>query len=199
VQIDSALNRQYSGTGLGLSLVKQIVELHGGKVRLTSKIGVGSCFMVAIPYKSKVFGSSKAMDKIASGAPYALPDSTSTNSFLILLAEDNPNNIATISSYLEAKGYRLLLANNGQEAIDLTLSHHPDMILMDIQMPSMDGLEAIRQIRQREGLRKTPIIALTALAMKGDRERCLAAGADSYLSKPVKLKQLDISIRELLK
>ncbi len=199
VQIDSALNRQYSGTGLGLSLVKQIVELHGGKVGLTSKIGVGSCFMVAIPYKSKVLQASSAIDKpVASGTSGGVRDSTSIGSPLILLAEDNPDNIATISSYLEAKGYRLLLANNGQEAIALTLSHHPHMILMDIQMPGMDGLEAIRQIRQQESLRKIPIIALTALAMKGDRERCLAAGADTYLSKPVKLKQLNMLIQELI-
>jgi CheY-like chemotaxis protein len=116
---------------------------------------------------------------------------------LILLAEDDPANIATVSSYLEAKGYRFLFANNGQEAIDLTLAHQPDIILMDVQMPGMDGLEAITRIRQQLAL-NIPIIALTALAMKGDRERCLAAGANDYLSKPVRLKQLDLTIKELL-
>ena len=117
---------------------------------------------------------------------------------LVLLAEDNPANVATMSSYLEAKGYRILLANNGWEAIDLSISHQPDVILMDIQMPDLDGLEAMGQIRQQSSLQDTPIIALTALAMKGDQERCLAAGANYYLSKPVKLKQLDNLLKEIL-
>lgn len=202
VQIDSALNRQYTGTGLGLALVKQIVELHGGQVSLTSKLGLGSCFTIDLPYDPNMFSAMNPTSlSIAneSSLSAANPgDLTSTQAPLILMAEDNPANIETISNYLEAKGYRLLLANNGQEAVDLAASHHPDVILMDIQMPGMDGLTAMQQIRQQESLRKIPIIALTALAMMGDQERCLAAGADNYLSKPVKLKQLDISIKELL-
>jgi len=201
VQIDGALNRQQTGTGLGLALVKQIVELHGGKVGLTSELGVGSCFTIDLPYEVNVPPANiPASLPAATGRDLSSThaDNPPTQSPLILLAEDNPDNVATISGYLAAKGYRLLCANNGQEAIDLAVSHHPDVILMDVQMPGMDGLEAMQHIRQQESLREIPIIALTALAMEGDRDRCLAAGADSYLSKPVKLKHLDLSIRELL-
>jgi CheY-like chemotaxis protein len=115
-----------------------------------------------------------------------------------LIAEDNEANIMTISSYLVAKGYRLVLAGNGQEAIAMAMSAQPDLILMDIQMPVMDGLEATKQIRQIPSLVNIPIIALTALAMKGDRDRCIAAGANDYIAKPVKLKQLNHTIEQLL-
>jgi CheY-like chemotaxis protein len=107
-------------------------------------------------------------------------------------------NVNTIKSYLTAKGYRSIVANDGQVAIDLTQQHHPDLILMDIQMPGMDGLEAIAKIRQQAQLVSIPIIALTALAMDGDREKCLKAGANDYLTKPVKLKQLHTTIQQLL-
>ena len=117
---------------------------------------------------------------------------------LILIVEDNEINIITISGYLQAKGYRLILAKNGQEAIAITKAHRPDLILMDIQMPVMDGLEAIQQIRLDPDLVNIPIIAMTALAMTGDRERCIQAGADEYVTKPVKLKQLTNTIQQLL-
>ena len=117
---------------------------------------------------------------------------------LILIVEDNELNINTISSYLTAKGYRPIVAQDGQSAIEMTELHHPDLILMDIQMPGMDGLEAISHIRQNPQLAEIPIIALTALAMEGDREKCLAAGANEYISKPVKLKQLNVTIKQFL-
>lgn len=125
-------------------------------------------------------------------------DSTATNSPLILLAEDNEANIMTISSYLEAKAYRVIIAKNGVEAISIAKAEHPDLILMDIQMPVMDGLEAIAQIRLDPSLIEIPIVALTALAMEGDRDRCLAAGANEYISKPIRLKQLDLLMQKLL-
>ncbi|MDM9581496.1 response regulator [Nostoc sp. GT001] len=117
---------------------------------------------------------------------------------LILLAEDNQPNIDTMSAYLESRGYHLILANNGQQAIDLVRVQRPDLIVMDIQMPGMDGLEAIRCIRNDRQFVHIPIIALTALAMPGDRETCLAAGANEYLTKPIKLKQLVTTIQQLL-
>ncbi len=235
VQIDSALNRQYSGTGLGLALVQQIVELNGGKVWLTSEWGMGICFSIELPWVSEVppclemstedqagdqaedqardqgEDQVKAQNQInsldnqsiipsitPSMIPSELDSPTPKPSPLILLAEDNEDNISTFSSYLEAKGYRILLAKDGQEAIDLAKSRQPELILMDIQMPGMDGLEAIKRIRLESDLSKLPIIALTALAMSGDRERCLAAGANEYLSKPVRLKQLVITIENFL-
>lgn len=108
----------------------------------------------------------------------------------ILLAEDNVENIDIFSTYLVAAGYRVLSACNGLEAVALSKSHHIDLILMDIHMPEMDGLEAIRQIRLGVDRKKTPILTLTALAMPGDRERCFSVGANEYLSKPIRLKHL---------
>jgi CheY-like chemotaxis protein/anti-sigma regulatory factor (Ser/Thr protein kinase) len=109
---------------------------------------------------------------------------------LILLAEDNESSIRSVSDYLSAKSYRVTVARNGNEAIELARQEHPELILMDIQMPGMDGFEATRRIRAEAGLSTIPIIALTALAMRGDREKCLAAGANDYVSKPFSLKKL---------
>nr|MDZ8057193.1 response regulator [Nostoc sp. EkiNYC01] len=327
IQLDSSLNRQYSGTGLGLALVKRIAVLHGGTVFVSSEVGVGSCFTVRIPYLTNdgvattpvktplpsyqfsaknaqvlvIEDSVPASDQITrylsemkmqpvvypkgEGAvnevlrlepdlivlDLQLPDlsgwdvlaqlktnpqtkeipivitsvvdehtkgfaqgaaeylvkpitraqfqatleklqhpnrldsaaviveSSPTVEFpVILLVEDNQANIETMSGYLETRGYRLILANNGQQAIELTATQHPNLIVMDIQMPEMDGLEAIRRIRGDRQFAHVPIIALTALAMPGDRETCLAAGANEYLTKPIKLKQLAVTIEQLL-
>ncbi len=192
VQIDSALNRKYNGTGLGLSLVKRIVELHGGQVEVTSKVGVGSCFTVDLPCSEAAFCSVQIKTQQKQNYPV---DKTS---HLILLVEDNEANISTVSSYLGAKGYQILVAKNGQQAIDLAESETPELILMEIKMPDMDGVEAMQQIRRNPNLASVPILVLTVLAMKYERERCLAAGANDYLSKPAKLKQLAFTIRELL-
>ena len=117
----------------------------------------------------------------------------------VLLAEDNEANILAIGGYLEDKGYTLAIAHNGREALDMIRDEQPHLILMDIQMPEMDGLEATRRLRAQPEYATIPIIALTALAMPGDRERCLAAGANEYLTKPVSLKGLVESIQRLLK
>lgn len=123
-------------------------------------------------------------------AALILAETLSSTFPLILLAEDNETNIATFNSYLQACGYRVLLARNGLEAIQMTRQHNPDLILMDIQMPEMDGLEAMQRIRSESEWQHIPIIALTALAMPNDRERCLEAGAVEYLTKPISLKRL---------
>jgi len=198
VQIDGALNRRQMGTGLGLALVKRIVQLHGGQIDLTSEVGVGSCFWVDLPCVNFCEISSHA-----SGLPGESPKvntSALPHRSLILLAEDNEANLSTLSSYLQAKGYDLICAKTGREALEQVQAQVPDLILMDIQMPEMDGLEAIRQIRQMSNpaLGHIPIIALTALAMKGDRDRCIAAGANQYMSKPVKLRELVTQIQILL-
>lgn len=131
-----------------------------------------------------------------SGQVALTPPATKT---VILLADDNEPNLSTLSSYLIARGYDIRIAKNGQEALEKAQSEKPDLILMDIQMPVMDGLEATKQIRQYPDLVSIPIIALTALAMKGDKEKCLAAGANDYLSKPVRLNQLVTTIQQLLR
>jgi CheY-like chemotaxis protein len=117
---------------------------------------------------------------------------------LILLAEDNEANIITLTDYLHSKGFRVVLARNGIEAVQQAKQHPPDVILMDIQMPEMDGLESTRQIRADSDLPRMPIIAVTALAMPGDREKCLAAGATEYMAKPIRLKKLVTLIEQYL-
>jgi len=205
IQIDSSLNRQYEGTGLGLALVKQIVEMHGGSVSLESELGKGSCFTVCLPYPPSSQRTLAQSDSDSNAASFSAAETDSATidrpdtTPLILLAEDNEANISTLSNYLSAKGYRILCAYNGQEAIDLAKSHHPDLILMDIQMPVMDGLEAIRQIRLVPDLQSLPIIAITALAMPQDRQKCLDAGATEYVPKPLKLKQLAIVMQQYLR
>ncbi|MEJ1929434.1 PAS domain S-box protein [Nostoc sp. NIES-2111] len=197
IQIDSALNRQYNGTGLGLALVKRIVEMHDGKVGVNSELGVGSCFSVDLPC---IGVCEFPPESVNLGSPELnfTVNEIGEHSPLILLAEDSEASIFTISGYLETVGYRVILAKNGQEAIALTKAQIPNLILMDIQMPGIDGLEAIKQIRLDKNFANIPIIALTALAMSGDKEKCLAAGANDYLPKPVKLKQLAAIIKKLL-
>ncbi len=121
-----------------------------------------------------------------------------TKAMKVLLAEDNEVNLITLSEFLSREGCEVLTAGNGGEAVQLASNTRPDIILMDIQMPVMDGLEAIRRIRAMPELAGIPIIALTTLAMPGDKERCLEAGSDRYLSKPVKLGLLLREMTELL-
>ncbi|MEI7770542.1 MAG: response regulator [Chloroflexales bacterium] len=325
VQLDSRLNRQHEGTGLGLALVRHLAELHGGSIAVESTPGVGSRFTVALPYASaeavltprpsptgdtaslrsalviedspvareqltrylseinihvttypagagsleeiaylrpdvifldlQIPGLSGwevlARLKTASGlrgipviiisvvderekglaagaaayllkpisrddvrralalaaaaqdaplevaiiAPQAVPTGGTAR---ILLAEDNEINIIAVSDYLRDRGYHLTVARNGREALALAEEVRPDLILMDIQMPEIDGLDATRRLRTMPAFAHTPIIALTALAMPGDRERCLAAGANEYLTKPVRLKSLVEVIQRLV-
>ncbi len=201
VQIDGALNRQYEGSGLGLALVKSIVEMHNGTISVTSEVGVGSCFAIALPCANVSVSATLPLNHntvipLESNAEKGVADGLPT----LLLAEDNDANRLTTSRYLKAKGYQLLFAKDGQEAIDLASSMRPDLILMDIQIPNIDGLEAIRIIRRDKipELANIPIIALTGLAMIGDRERCIEAGANEYLTKPVKLNHLATIIKQIL-
>ncbi|MFP4121679.1 PAS domain S-box protein [Coleofasciculus sp.] len=321
VQLDSSLSRRYGGTGLGLALVRRIVELQGGSIALDSEVGKGSCFTVNLPrkhpspiqerlrhpklisgelppiHKALVVEDSDAsanhiarylgelgitvlihpqgegtIDAVQTFNPdviildillpnlsgwevlVQLKENLATQSIpvvvvsvvddptqalelgasdyllkpvsrpqlqsvlsqlfatppettppvveeqlpLILLAEDNEANIITLTDYLHSKGFRVVLARNGIEAVQQAKQHTPDLILMDIQMPEMDGLESTRQIRADRNLPRMPIIAVTALAMPGDREKCLAAGVTEYMAKPIRLKKLVTLIEDYL-
>ncbi len=192
------LTQQRKGTGLGLSLVKRIAELHHGRVRVESTLGEGSSFTIIIPY------TQEQNDAIALKSENTSQESTTSQSSdesrplaKILIADDDEANLLTIRSYLEAKGYPIVVATNGCSAVNLALQEQPDLILMDIQMPELDGLEAIRQLRAQPHSLQTPIIALTAFAMSGDQEKCFLAGADHYLTKPVRLRNLLSTIQSM--
>ncbi|GIV87321.1 MAG: histidine kinase [Chloroflexus sp.] len=316
VQLDSGLSRQHEGTGLGLVLVRRLVELHGGRVEVESTPGVGSRFTVTLPYQpvTHVTASSStdelppvqlaliiedsattadqlaryleelqiqpvicsygkgAVEQVQALRPdlilldVQMPDRSGweiladlrrdpdlrqipviivsvvdeperglaagaaaylvkpinrlmlrralsqitvakttsstaprrTLSRRILLAEDNEVNRVTLSDYLVAQGYEVRVACHGQEALQIAAEWCPDLIIMDIQMPGLDGLEAIQRLRADAIFATTPIIAVTALAMPGDRERCLSAGASDYFAKPIRLRQLVERIEQLL-
>jgi PAS domain S-box-containing protein len=197
-QLDSRLNRQHEGAGLGLALVQRLVKLHGGSITVESEVGQGSSFMIVLPYRPTAPSAAitSAAERPAPAAP-PRPGPASQQA-RILLAEDNEVNLEVVYDYLRGTGYQVVIARTGREAIEQAVAIRPDVILMDIQMPEMDGLEAIRRLRAQPEFAATPIIALTALAMAGDRERCLAAGASEYLSKPVSLRGLGELLQRLL-
>lgn len=212
VQVDNSLSRRNTGTGLGLVLAKQITESHGGRITVMSEVGMGSCFRILLPTlvegnsaigptlasspAAPVTGSSLLPVRVSPAAATQSPNWATGSSIapqsapLVLLAEDNAANILTMGSFLEAKGYQLLVAHDGAEAVQLFQQHNPAIVIMDIQMPGMDGLEAMQRIRSQPQGQTVPIIAVTALVMARDRERCLEAGATDYLSKPVRLRHL---------
>jgi len=193
VQLDSSLSRQYEGSGLGLMLVQKLVEMHGGEVHVESAVGSGSSFTVVLPWKQNADlnnAESFIVEVEEESKPSSRPTLLSGTGARILLAEDNEFNVMVIRDYLEAYGYQVFIAQHGAEAIAMANEIAPALILMDVQMPEMDGLESIRRLRATPGFDTVPIIALTAFAMSDDRERCLAAGANEYLSKPVKLRML---------
>ena len=199
VQLDSSLARHHEGTGLGLALVYRLTEMHGGSVTVESAgLDKGSRFIVSLPWRdsndsSRSSGSQPVVDESVS-----LEGSDQSPAAVVLLVEDNETNIFLVRTFLQTKGYRVIAARSGTQALELVWEMQPDIILMDIQLPGMDGLEAIRHIRADAALSSIPIIAITALAMPGDQERCLAAGANLYLSKPVNLKKLNAFIEELI-
>jgi CheY-like chemotaxis protein len=204
--LDATLSRRYEGTGLGLSLVYRMVEMHGGSISVESEVDKGSRFTVSLPWNPTPGPSQRWSDTpLPPSRGESTPEprtlqSTINNqqSATILIADDNEGTIQTLSIYLDSKGYRLIIAQNGREAVLQAKKEYPDLILMDIQMPEMNGLDAIRHIRADKQLKSIPIVALTALAMPGDREHCLKAGANEYLSKPMSLKKLSKILERLL-
>jgi signal transduction histidine kinase len=204
VQIDSSLNRQFVGTGLGLTLVKQIAELHGGSVSVTSQIDQGSCFSISLPYNIPIKlakPNNSAADSPQTQLPVLSNSRVKPNGLihpLILIVDDNYINIEVFTSYLSSSDYRLIVAHDGQQAVNMVISEKPDLVIMDIQMPVLDGISAIIKIREYPQFQDIPIIAVTALAMIGDREKCLAVGANEYLTKPVNLSQLNSVVKKQL-
>ena len=204
VQLDSSLARQNAGSGLGLVLVMRMAELHGGSVQVESVPGEGSRFTIVLPWFEPVVPPTPPVLTGRTGhlGRTATPEdiASAQGGPLVLIVDDMESLAQTSADMLQKAGFQVAVASSGQDCMKLAPIIQPDLILMDIQMPGMDGFETIRRLRTRANPRvaKVYIIALTALAMQGDRERCLEAGADDYLSKPVEFKELLTRIQGLL-
>jgi CheY-like chemotaxis protein len=193
-QADGSMTRRFGGTGLGLTISSRLAAMMGGGIRVESHLGEGSCFHFS------------ALMELAGEPGLAVPEeaagpaSRPVRSMNILVAEDNQVNQKVVAHLLEKQGHRVTLASNGREALEKLLRGGFDGILMDVQMPEMTGLEAAQAIRRAErgSGRHIPILAMTAHAMKGDRERCLASGMDGYVSKPIRSRELLDALQTLI-
>jgi CheY-like chemotaxis protein len=194
MQADGSSTRKYSGTGLGLPITKKLAQLLGGSVTMISEEGAGSVFSLAIPMGHETEGDGpEAQDREQFGSSNKGDEDSEDFSELevsgrVLVAEDCQTNQTLIKLVLERLGLEVTIAQNGQEVVEKATSEHFDLILMDIQMPVMNGYEAAKVLREQQVT--IPIVAVTAYAMKGDCEKCLAAGCDDYLSKPIERKEL---------
>ncbi len=199
VQLDGGLSRQYEGTGLGLALVKKMVELHDGRVEVQSEPGRGSRFTVVLPWSAGMQALNDRDLVESSVEPYAVAPLVPLRiRGKILLAEDHETNVLVTRDYLENRGYQVFIARSGREVLSKVEEFIPDIILMDIQMPDLNGIDTTRRLRTDPRFATLPIIALTAFAMLGDRERCLEAGMNEYVSKPFKLKELERMMERFL-
>jgi PAS domain S-box-containing protein len=196
VQLDAGLAREYQGTGLGLALVAQMIRLHGGHVHVESVLGAGSRFIITLPWMREQQNVHEKRVTAELTRPSLKPNGRRGGK--ILLVEDTNVVVTLMSEYLTYKGYKMVIARNGLEGVQLAREEYPDLILMDVMMPVMDGLEATRQIRADQSLKNIPIIGLTALAMAGDREYCIAAGMNDYMSKPIKMQDLSDMIEKYI-
>jgi signal transduction histidine kinase/ActR/RegA family two-component response regulator len=185
-QVDSSNTRRYGGTGLGLAIAKQLVDLMHGTIGVRSKLGQGSTFWFSLPLRLDL-----AQDRTrTSAAPSASPR-PAQKGIRVLLAEDNVVNQKVAAGMLQRLGFGADVAANGREAVEKASRRQYDLVFMDCHMPEMDGYDAAGELRRREGgARRTTIIALTADAREGTRERCINAGMDDYIVKPVRLEDL---------
>jgi CheY-like chemotaxis protein len=184
-QSDSSVTRQFGGTGLGLTISRELASRMGGTLQAESEVGKGSTFRFAFPCDGAAADVNQPKGVVASRSTSASAGRR------ILVVDDNKINLRLMTAILEKLGHRVAIAESGQEALDILAAQTFDIVLMDIQMPGLDGVETTRQIRAREtGDDRLPIIAVTAHAMAGDRERYLAAGMDDYLTKPIQRAEL---------
>ena len=207
-QLDSSLTRRHEGTGLGLALTKRLAELHGGTVSVESEENQGSAFRVWLPLTElrtqKEESSKEETSPEDALRPFGTETTETGNSPRILVVEDQPFNQALICQVLELEGYEVEVIYDGRTMKDLIEAELrsrellPHLILLDIQLPEVDGFELLHQLRETEYWQDVPVIAITAMAMPGDRDRCLDAGADDYIAKPLHLETVIEKIKHLI-
>jgi signal transduction histidine kinase/CheY-like chemotaxis protein len=199
-QVDQTLVRKQGGTGLGLAIARRLARLMGGDVTVESVLRRGSRFSLTVP---RAVGAAATAPESPRAAPEILPTPppapAATLPATVLVVEDNEDNLFTLRQILARRPLALVTAQTGRQAIERCRQQLPDLIIMDVQMPGMTGLQATGAIRALPGGADIPIVALTAQAMKGDRERILAAGCDAYLSKPVRPNELISVVEHLLR
>jgi len=214
VQVDQTLARRQGGAGLGLAIASRLARLMGGEITASSVVGSGSRFTLTLPRAAEARGAANADEGIekknVSGLSTSLPeavDDIRAEAYArtprqapatVLIVEDNEDNLFTLREILAPLSFEIAAASNGRQAIDYCRRQMPDLVIMDMQMPGMTGLQATGGIRALPGGADVPILALTAQAMAGDRERILEAGCDDYLPKPVSPRDLRATVTRLL-
>ena len=190
-QVDASTTRRHGGTGLGLAIAGDLIREMGGRRAIQSEVGRGSTFSFTLPLSCVPSRSGTNQESPrTNGTADGVLSHASSFKLNVLLAEDMAANQMLVKHALKKRGHSVEVANDGREAVEQATAGNFDVILMDLQMPEMDGFEATAAIRSDPRMSRVPIVALTAHAMSGDRERCLAAGMSDYLAKPLDLQQL---------
>jgi two-component system, sensor histidine kinase len=208
-QVDSSTTRQHGGTGLGLAIASDLVRAMGGRLAVRSELGDGSTFFFVVPIRRELHPAvanvmpivqsvvQSVVQPVGAEAGQIIPfpversaPEAPANKLQILLVEDLPANQMLVVHVLNRRGHSVEVANNGRQAVELASQRPFDLVLMDLQMPDMDGFEATAAIRALPTVARIPIVALTAHALPADRDRCLAAGMDDYLAKPLDVRKL---------